>query len=301
MARRFFGLVFAAAALTGACTQGGLSDAELEAKVESMLAKRAAAAAAALEKQEAKSAPKAASDDDDLYESSCLSAEANKRAKATARFLVELEALMAGYAPKLPPAPDEPTKCMTKVSEANDPQGAKVERLLESDYKKRSDEAVRKASEILRHFVEVDLPLAWSWVSAIVPGHEFEIAPGVLVKEPTELMKRLAARPDLKVDAQHVCIVQEAEQKGSSAILTCRGPRRTDGSVFYVEVEAAAAKSGGSLAAVGVGDLVEFSGHLVLTHKPHASRERPAWHFLKVPSDGVKVAAESVCCHGDAK
>lgn len=306
MARRLFGLVLAASALTGACKQGGPSEAELDAKLEAMLAKRASAPEKAADaKGGGGEAPKhterAESEADETVETACLPNEATKKAKATAKLLLEIEKLMADYAPKLPQSPEAPEKCMTKVAEANDPAGAKVEKLLESDYKKRRDEAARKTAEILRHFEEVDLPLAWSWVSAIVPGHEFAIAPGVLVKEPTELMKRLETRPDLKVDAEQFCVVQQAEARNGSVELTCRGPRRSDRSFFYVEAEAAAGAAGGPLAAVGVGDLVSFSGHLVLTHKPHASRELPTWHFLKVPADGVKVAAESTCCHGAAK
>lgn len=337
MKNAIVGFVFVASGLCAGCNRGGPSDAELEAKLAAMMAKQGGAASATpgAPAPSAKAAAKEDYSDEVLYESTCLPAEATKQSKTTMKLLTELEKLMADYAPKLPPSPDAPTKCMTKVSEANDPQGAKVEKLLERDYKKRADQAKREREGILRRFAEVDLPLAWTWVSAIAPGHEFEVlrmrvdrCPGnnfdgecdeggrcgagtdqsdcggstpLLVTEPTELMIRLGSRPDLKVDAPHFCVVQEAELKDGRASLTCRGPARSDAARFFVEVEGAAGKSGGTLAAVGVGDLVEFSGHLVLTHKPHASREQPTWHFLKVLADGVKIVAESVCCHGEAK
>jgi hypothetical protein len=261
-----------------------------------------AAARAATTKQggrRAKAAPEERSGES--YESSCLPAEANQQAATTARLLMGLEELMADYRPVLPTPPDSPERCLTHVAEANDPQGAKVEHLLEKDYRKRADEARRKADAIMRHFDEVDLPLAWTWVTAIVAGHEFALAPGVLVKEPTELMKRLAARPDLKVDVKQHCIVADAEVTGGRLVVSCRGPARDPGERFYVEVDPKAGGAAGALATVGVSDLIEFSGFLLLTHKPRAWREPPRWTFQSTPAEGVKVVAESTCCHTPGK
>lgn len=221
-----------------------------------------------------------------------------KKARATSKLLIELEALMQGYQPSKPVEPDAPNKCLTKVAEENDPAGAKVERLLAADHRKQVEAARQKAAEIQKHFDEVDLPLAWTWVSAIVPGHEFEILPGVKVTEPTELMKRLQTRPDLVVDATQHCIVAEAELSEKSLVVTCRGPRRGEREFFYFQAEPAAGKAGGSLAAVGVGDLVEFAGHLVLTHRAREWRAPAYWSFQNVPAEKTKVAAQSTCCHG---
>jgi hypothetical protein len=233
------------------------------------------------------------------YETTCLPDEAKKKARETAKLLLALEALLADFAPQLPVAPDLPEKCLTKIAEKNDPAGADIEARLSADYAKAADEARRAQAEILRRFEKVDLPLAWSWVTAIVPGREFEVAPGALVTAPTELMNRLAKHPKLKVDALQHCIVAQAEMVDGQLLLTCRGPRQRE--FFHVEVEPAAGEAGGKLATVSVGDLVAFSDHLILVHRKRGSRDELRWEFRRVPADGVSIAAPSTCCNAGGK
>ncbi len=236
---------------------------------------------------------------DSAYQTACLSDEAKTTASETARLLIALEAMMDGYSPVLPVAPDRPEKCLTAIAAQNDPMGARVEALLAADHAAAAAAADRKSREIKRRFQDVELPLAWSWVSAIVPGHEFEVAPGVLVKEPTELMKRLASSPGLKVDAPQHCIVAQAQRQGDQLLLTCRGPRQKES--FYVEVDPQSGAAGGELATVGVGDLVTFSGQLVLTHRKRPGEHEERWAFKSVAADGASLAARSTCCHPDGK
>jgi len=233
------------------------------------------------------------------YQTTCLPDEAKAKARATAELLIALEQLMAGFELTLPPDPDRPEKCLTVVAEKNDPEGAKIEALLSADYATQAATSRREAAARLRRFNEVDVPLAWSWVSAIVPGHELEIAPGLLVKEPTELMKRLAARPDLDVAAQQHCIAAQAKLEGEVLLLTCRGPRQSE--LFYVEVEPAAGAEGGKLATVNIGDLVSFRGQLALTRRVRGNDREARWVWKGLGADGVAVAALSTCCHAPSK
>jgi len=76
---------------------------------------------------------------------------------------------------------------------------------------------------------------------------------------------------------------------------------RDEAERFYVEVDAKAGGAGGALATVGVGDLIEASRFLLLTHKPRGWGKPPRWAFQSTPADGVKIMAPSICCHTPAK
>lgn len=292
------------AALLGVGCGGEVSDEEFDRKMENWTKRHPSRTAQAQahepgSRQPALGEPSSSSPGDSAEaasdEGSCLPSEAVDKAAKTSRMLIALEKLMEGYGPSVPVDPRPPAACLTAVARRNDPEGARVEQLLASDYSKTLQQARQNQAKVRREFDEVERPRAWTWVSAIVPGHNLEVSRGVVVSETTELMKRLAKRPELKIDSVQHCVVADAELQDEKLRVSCNGLRREVDDVFYVDVGSEAGATNGALGEVLIGDLISFSGHLFLTRE-RTGRGQSRWVFGQVPARTAVIASPGTCC-----
>lgn len=271
--------------------------------------------------------------DSTLVATPCLSAAGQTSVRQTASLLVALDELMADYRPQAPTLPERPERCLTAIAAENDPVAARTEQGHMAEVQAQRREAQQQARQTEQEF-RLKRSVGYLWLSDLSIDIEFVPAVygcfshagpcGVLsewvhfrqdqchtifrcvqewriripakVSQPgdpdRELLRRLQQSVSIRPGTEQFCSVIEARTVANEVILTCAGPHRDDR--FRVRLPSDVGVRGAALAAVGVGDLVRFSGHTALWKK-FDTRE-PYWEFWRFENQQVSIVERSTCC-----